>query len=111
MWSPSVDNVKLSPVWVAPPSTVYCVLATVDRLSVADSETVTLPATQAFEVPLMPVDGAVLSILTAGLLIAVVSRPAPFLIVLVFVGPVPSSSILSSAGAVGMPDSGSPAVQ
>ena len=56
----------------------------------ADRVTVTSPLTQLFEVPLMPVVGAVRSILTAGLLVAVVDRPAPFVTVGVLVRPVPS---------------------
>src|SRR4051794_8565279 len=109
-WSPSVDSVTLVPVWAAPPSTLYSVLATVDRLSVADRETVALSFTQLLDVPLMPVVGAVRSILTAGL-VAVVDRPAPFLTVCELVRARPSPVMVVSAGGVGMPDSGSKAVQ
>jgi hypothetical protein len=80
-------------------------------LSLAARVTVTLPLTQLFDVPEMPVVGAVRSILTAGLLVAVVERPAPFVTVFVLVRPVPSPVIVVSAGGVGMPDSGSAAVQ
>ena len=75
-----------------------------------DSVTLTVPFTQSFDVPLMPVVGAVRSMLTAGLLVAVVSRPAPFLTDVELVRPLPSAVIVVSAGAVGMPDSGSLAV-
>src|SRR4051794_13940022 len=111
MWSPSVARVKLVPVLAALPSTVYSVLATLNRVSLADRETVTSPLPQAFDVPLRLVTGAVRSILTAGLLVAVVDRPAPFLTVVALVRPVPSPAIVVSAGAAGMPDSGSAAVQ
>src|SRR3954454_19112125 len=110
VWSPSVESVKLEPFSEAPPSTLYSVWATSDRLSVADSETVTLPFTQVLEVPLIPVVGAVRSILTAAL-VAVVERPAPFLTVCELVKPVPSPMMVVSPGWVGMPDSGSAAVQ
>ena len=77
----------------------------------ADRPTVTLLLTQLFDVPVMPVVGAVRSIFTAGLLVAVVERPAPFLTVWALVKLVPSPVIVVSAGGVGMPDSGSDAVQ
>ncbi len=71
----------------------------------------TLPLTQLFDVPLMLVEGGVRSMLTAGLLVAVVDRPAPFVALCELVRPLPSPTIVVSAGAVGMPDSGSDAVQ
>ena len=71
----------------------------------------TSPLTHVLEVPPMPVVGAVRSILTAGVLVALVERPAPLLTVLVLVNAAPSPVILVFAGAVGMPDSGSAAVQ
>jgi hypothetical protein len=53
--------------------------------------------------------GAVRSIFTAGLLVAVVDRPAPFVTLCVLVRLVPSPVIVVSAGWVGIPDSGSAA--
>src|SRR4051794_36163302 len=69
-----------------------------DRLSVADSDTFTLPFTQLFDVPLMPVAGAVLSMLTAGALVAVVLLPAMSLTERVTVWSLPSPLRGSSAG-------------
>jgi len=60
---------------------------------------------QLFDVPLMPVVGAVLSMLTAGLLVAVVELPALSLTDLVSVSSWPSLLIVLSAGQVpAMPD-------
>src|SRR5436190_18429601 len=72
VWSPSAERVKLVPLCAAPPSTVYVVEAGPDKLSLGVRLTVTLPLVQLFDAPLMPVVGAVLSILTAGLLVALV---------------------------------------
>ena len=62
VWSPSVSSVKLVPVCCAPPSTEYFVEATPEPLSVGLRVTVTSPFTQVFDVPLIPVFGAVRSI-------------------------------------------------
>jgi hypothetical protein len=67
--------------------------------------------TQLFDVPLMPVVGAVRSMFTDGLLVAVVESPAPFCTVVELVRPVPSPLMVVSAGGTGTPDSGSAAVQ
>src|SRR3954454_25406838 len=49
--------------------------------------------------------------LTVGWLVAVVDRPAPFVTDVVLVRAEPSPAMVVSAGATGMPDSGSAAVQ
>src|SRR3954466_12510582 len=72
VWSPSLESVKLVPFCVAPPSTAYDVVATPERLSPDERLTGTAPLTQLFDVPLMPVVGAVRSILTRVLSAAVV---------------------------------------
>src|SRR4051794_41919750 len=46
-WSPSVLNSTDVPVWLAPPSTLYCVLATPDNASEALNVTVRLVLFQA----------------------------------------------------------------
>src|SRR5690348_2727424 len=90
---------------------LYCVAATPEPLSDAATCTLTASLFQLFEVPVIAVTGEVRSILTAGLLVAVVDRPAPLVTVVVLVRFSPSPVITVSAGAVGMPDSGSLAIQ
>ena len=109
--SPSVDRLMLVPVCQGPPSTAYSVVATPERLSPADSVRVTPSLVHVLAGPVRPVVGGVRSIRTAGALVAVVERPAPLVTVVVLVRPVPSPEIVVSAGASGMPDSGSSAVQ
>src|SRR5712691_1531708 len=99
------------PVWAAPPSTAYDVEATPDRLSAADSETVTSPLVQLLDVLLIPVVGAVRSMLT-GALSAVVVLPALSLIEALAFRPLPSPVIVLLAGtALARPESASLAIQ
>src|SRR3954453_1777376 len=102
VFSPFVTRVKLVPDCTTPPSTVYSVAVMSDRLSLADSCTVTALLTHAFESPVMLGGGAVRSISTAGLLVAVVYRPTPFWTVLERVTLDPSPVIVVSAGGAGI---------
>src|SRR3954451_11589143 len=74
-WSPSLESVKVVPLWAVPPSIEYDVDATPDVASTGASVTVTLLLTQELETPEMPVIGAVLSMLTFAL-VALVVLPA-----------------------------------
>src|SRR4051794_9621908 len=74
-WSPSVLNSTDVPVWLAPPSTLYCVLATPDNASEALNVTVRLVLFQAGGA-VADVTGGVRSMRTAGADDAVVELPA-----------------------------------
>src|SRR6266536_4173062 len=102
---------KLLPLCCAPPSSVYTVFATPDSASVAFRLTVTLVLFQ-FAGAVALVVGAVLSILTAGLLVAVVVLPALSDTEALAVRPLPSPlMVLSARTEPARPDSASDAVQ
>src|SRR6185503_10098733 len=111
-WSPSEESVNDVPVWVAPPSTVYDVDAIPERASAGDRVTVTLPFVQVLDAPLMPVTGAVFSMLTAELT-ALPVLPALSDTDALAVRLLPSLEIVLSPGTVAgsTPDRSSAAVQ
>src|SRR3954463_12959801 len=111
-WTPSVVNVTAVPLCVAPPSTMKCVWATPDRLSIAESETDRSELVYALGIALAVVTGAVRSTFT-GALDAVLALPARSDTVPASCCAAPSVVIEPSAGqvAVSMPDSASVHVQ
>src|SRR5438093_6066426 len=111
-WMPSPAIWTEVPVCGGEPSSVYFVAATAERLSEAVRLTVTLVLFQSVAGAVAAVIGAVLSILTAGLLVAVVVLPALSETDAGKVRPFPSELIVLSAGhEPAMPESPSEHVQ
>src|SRR5439155_5414380 len=107
--SPSAEKCTVVPVWSLPPSTVKWVALTPESASLADRLTSTSTVFQAPGAAAVVV-GAVVSILTAGL-VAVVVLPALSLTDVVAARPTPSPGMMLSGGVAVGPESASEAVQ